>query len=84
MDPTQQAMAAALMGGQNSAMPSAIAPQPDPSQFSPQMTGYGQPMPSGMPQQQMQGGQMGMFSPPPYGAQAQMNMTPQNMMGYGS
>ncbi len=77
MDPQQQMMAAALMGGQNSVMPSQIAQQPDPSQFSPQMLGYGQAAP---PMQN--GGQPGMFSPPPYGAQAQMNMTPQNMMGY--
>ena len=72
MDPQQQAMATALMGGQNSALPSAIAPQPDPSQFQAQNLGYG------MPQGQMPQG--GMFSPAPYGAQAQQNIYPANMM----
>lgn len=71
----QQALIAALMGGQNSAMPSQISSQPDPAQFSPQMLGYGS-SPQGMTQL------AGMFSPPPYGAQAQMNMQPPNMMGY--
>lgn len=94
MDPQQQMMAAALMGGQNSMQPSAMVnyqqqmpdmmnamqpsqtqQQPDPSQFSPQMTGYGQ--------QNMQS--PGMFGQPqnaPYGATSQMNMQPPNMMGY--
>ena len=79
MDP--QTVAAALMGGQNSAMPSQIQQQTDPSQFNPQQLGYGQ-MPNGAPQMGMQGGQQGMFSPPPYGAYPQSNMQPQNMMGY--
>ena len=79
MDP--QTVAAALMGGQNSAMPSQIQQQTDPSQFNPQQLGYGQ-MPNGSPQMGMQGGQQGMFSPPPYGAYPQSNMQPQNMMGY--
>ena len=76
MDPQQQAMAAALMGGQNSVLPSSIAPMPQQQQFSPQALGYG--------------GQQGMFGQPqmpqqmPYGAQAQMNMTPQNMQGMQS
>ena len=65
-------------------MPSQIQQQTDPSQFNPQQLGYGQGLPGGMPQQGMQGGQQGMFSPPPYGAQAQQNMTPQNMMGYNA
>ena len=80
MDPTT--MAAALMGGQNSAMPSQIQQQTDPSQFNAQQLGYGMQAPNGMPQMGMQGGQQGMFSPPPYGAYPQQNMTPQNMMGY--
>lgn len=73
MDPNQQMMAQALMGGQNSMPPSQFSPMPDASQFSPQMLGYG-----GQQQQPMQG----MFSPLPYGAQAQQNATPPNMMGY--
>ena len=73
MDPQAQMMAAALMGGQNSAMPSQIQQQPDPSQFSPQMNGYGQQQPG----QQQNGA--GMFSMP-YGAQASQNMYPPNMM----
>lgn len=74
MDPQQQQqmMAAALMGGQNSAMPSQTQQQPDPMQFGAQQLGYGQQMPGGQ----------GMFSQSPYGAQAQMNMQPPNMMGY--
>ena len=82
MDPQQQAMITALMGGQNSAMPSQIQQQTDPMQFNPQNLGYGQPMPGGSPQPGMQGGQQGMFSPPPNGAYPQQSMTPQNMMGY--
>ena len=73
MDPNQQMMAQALMGGQNSMPPSQFAQMPDQSQFSPQMLGYGQ-------QQMQPGGGQGMFSPPPYGAQAQMNAQPSNMM----
>lgn len=56
---------------QNAMQPSAIAQQPDPSQFSPQMTGYGQPGMFGQPPQNA-----------PYGASSQMNMQPPNMMGY--
>ena len=78
----QQALIAALMGGQANTMPSAVAPQPDQSQFNPQMLGYGQQMPGANQAMMQPGVQGGMFSPPPYGSQAHMNMTPQGMMGY--
>ena len=74
MDPQNQALIAALMGGQNSAMPSQIAQMPQAQQFNPQALGYGGQSPQGQP---------GMFGQPqqmPYGAQASMNMQPQNMM----
>ena len=77
----QQALIAALMGGQNNVQPSSISQMPDQQQFSPQMLGYGQPMPGMMPQMQQPGMQGGMFSPPPYGAQAFQNSSPQNMTG---
>lgn len=74
MDP--QMMATALMGGQNNMQPSQTMQQPDPTQFNPQALGYGQSP------QMRQGMGQGMFSPPPYGAVAQQNMLPPNMMGY--
>ena len=78
----QQALIAALMGGQNNVQPSAISQMPDQQQFSPQMLGYGQQIPGQMPQMQPPGQPGGMFSPPPYGAQSFQNATPQNNMGY--
>lgn len=74
-------MAAALMGGQNSAMPSAIAPQPDPMQFSPQNLGYGMPAPAAGQMQNHAGG--GMFMTPPGGA-AQMNAYSLGTAGYNA
>ena len=78
MDPQTQALITQLMGGQNSMQPPQVAPMPSADQFSPQSLGYGQPSPAG------QMGQGGMFTQQqmPYGAQAQQNMTPQNMTGY--
>ena len=81
MDPQQQMMAAALMGGQNSAMPSQIAPQPDPNQFSAQSLGYGMPAPAAGQMLNHTGG--GMFTLPP-GGQAQMQAYPVNMAGYNA
>lgn len=78
----QQMMAAALMGGQNSAMPSQIQQQPDPMQFSAQNLGYGMPAPAAG-QMQNHAGAGGMFTLPP-GGQAQMNAYPVNMSGYNA
>ena len=65
MDPQQQALVAALMGGQNNVQPSMISPQPQAQQFSPQMLGYGNQMnPMGGQNPQMMQGQMQQQSDP--------------------
>ena len=64
MDPQQQALVAALMGGQNNVQPSMISPQPQAQQFSPQMLGYGNQMnPMGGQNPQMMQGQMQQSDP---------------------
>ena len=76
MDPQAQMMAAALMGGQNSMQPSAMGNY---QQQMPDMMNSMQPSQTQQQPQMPQQGGAGMFSMP-YGAQAQMNMQPQNMM----